>query len=256
MNKTEIKEEQAIYMDLYEKLKSMKFSGMAEELRLQLENPNSDLESFQDRFEKLVTAEWNRRYNKKFERYLKKAKLNIPGATFDEKLYDTDRQLDIPTIEKLNTCIWIDEGRNLVVTGMTGTGKTYYVNALAVAALKQFKEVRYYSASKLLLELSAHEQVDDSLKFLDIMENIAQVDLLIIDDFGLMNLDVEKCRHLFEILDSREGRKSTELVSQIPVKEWYDLFKDCTYADACLDRVLCKAYRLEFKGESLRNQKF
>lgn len=74
-----------------------------------------------------------------------------------------------------------------------------------------------------------------------------------IDDFGLMNLDVEKCRHLFEILDSREGRKSTVLVSQIPVKEWYDLFKDCTYADACLDRVLCKAYRLEFKGESLRN---
>ena len=222
MNKTEIKEEQTIYMDLYEKLKSMKFSGMAEELRLQLENPNSDLESFQERFEKLVTAEWNLRYNKKFERYLKKA-------------------------------TWIDEGRNLVVTGMTGTGKTYYVNALAVAALKQFKEVRYYSASKLLLELSAHEQVDDSLKFLGIMENIAQVDLLIIDDFGLMNLDVEKCRHLFEILDSRERRKSTVLVSQIPVKEWYDLFKDCTYADACLDRVLCKAYRLEFKGESLRN---
>lgn len=51
MNKTEIKEERTIYMDLYEKLKSMKFSGMAEELRLQLENPNSDLESFQNRFE-------------------------------------------------------------------------------------------------------------------------------------------------------------------------------------------------------------
>ena len=137
----------------------MKFSDMAEELRLQLENPNSDLESFQDCFEKLVTAKWNLRYNKKFQLYLKKAKLKIPGATFDEKHYNSNRQLDIPTIEKLNTCIWIDEGRNLVVTGMTGTGKTYYVNALAVAALKQFKEVRYYSASKLLLELSAHEQM-------------------------------------------------------------------------------------------------
>ena len=137
MNKTEIKEEQTIYMDLYEKLKSMKFSGMAEELRLQLENPNSDLESFQDRFEKLVTAEWNLRYNKKFERYLKKAKLKIPGATFDEKLYDPDRQLDIPTIEKLNTCTWIDEGRNLVVTGMTGTGKTYLAMAMAITAFKR-----------------------------------------------------------------------------------------------------------------------
>lgn len=101
MNNTEIKEEQILYMDLYEKLKSMKFSGMAEELRIQLENPNSDLESFQNSFEKLVTAEWNRRYNKKFERYLKKAKLKIPGATLDEKLYVSDRQLDIPTIENL-----------------------------------------------------------------------------------------------------------------------------------------------------------
>ena len=55
--------------------------------------------------------------------------------------------------------------------------------------------------------------MEDSIKFLGIIENIAQVDLLIIDDFGLMNLDVEKCRHLFEILNSREERKSTVLVS-------------------------------------------
>ena len=54
-------------------------------------------------------------------------------------------------------------------------------------------------------------------------------------EYSLMDLDVEKSRHLFEILDSRESRKSTVIVSQIPVKEWYDLFKDCTYADACLD---------------------
>lgn len=252
MNNTEIKEEKQLYMDLYEKLKSMKFSGMAEELRLQLENPNSDLESFQERFKKLVTAEWNLRYNKKFERYLKKSNLKIPGATLDEKLYEPERQLDVVTIEKLNTCTWIDEGRNLIVTGMTGTGKTYYVNALAIVALKQFKNVRYYSASRLLMEISAYEQVDDPVKLLDTMEKLAQIDLLIIDDFGLMNLDVDKCRYLFQILDSREGRKSTVLISQIPVKEWYDLFKDCTYADACLDRVLCRAYRLEFKGESLR----
>ena len=57
----------------------------------------------------------------------------------------------------------------------------------------------------------------------------------------------QNCRRLFKILDSRKGRKSTVLVSQIPAEECYDLFKDCTYADACLDRVLCKTYRLEFK---------
>ena len=45
----------------------------------------------------------------------------------------------------------------------------------------------------------------------------------------------QKCRHLFKILDSREGSKSALLVSQIAAKEWYDLFKDCSHADACLD---------------------
>lgn len=55
------------------------------------------------------------------------------------------------------------------------------------------------------------------------------------------------------MLDSREGRKSAVLISQILTKECYNLFKDCTYADACLDRVLCKAYRLEFRSESVRN---
>lgn len=253
MNKyNNTQDEQGIYIDLYEKLKSMKFSGMAEELRLQMEDPNSDLDSFLDRFKKLVIAEWNLRYNKKFSRYLKNADLKIPGATFDEKMYDASRQLDITTIEKLNACTWIDEGRNLLITGMTGTGKTYYANALGIAALKQFKTVKYFSASRLMMELNSLEQIDDSVKLLDIIEKLSKVDLLIIDDFGLMDLDLDKCRYLFQILDAREGRKSTVIVSQIPVKEWYDLFKDSTYADACLDRALCKAYRLEFKGESLR----
>ena len=160
----------------------------------------------------------------------------------EEGIVEIDRDLICHTLQgkpikpkTLGQKKYVDSIREGMITfglGPAGTGKTYYVNALAVAALKQFKEVRYYSASKLLLELSAHEQVDDSLKFLGIMENIAQVDLLIIDDFGLMNLDVEKCRHLFEILDSRESRKSTVIVSQIPVKEWYDLFKNCIYIDA------------------------
>lgn len=135
---------------------------------------------------------------------------------------------------------------------MTGTGKSYYANALGVVALKQFKTVRYVKASKLLTELEAYHQMEDSVKLLSVIEQLSKVDMLIIDDFGLMELDIEKCRDIFEILDGREGRKSTVVISQLPVKEWYDLFKDSTYADACLDRLLYKAYRLEFKGDSLR----
>ena len=250
----ERKEEEKLYEELYEKLKIMKFSGMAEELRKQGQNAESTTMNFEERFIELVNAEWNLRYNKKFQRYLKKSEIKIPGASFDEKLYDPERGLNITLIERLNSCEWIETGQNLLITGMTGTGKSFYANALGIAALKQFKTVRYKKASKLLTELDSYRQMDDKVKILNLIEQLSKVDLLIIDDFGLMELDIEKCRDLFEILDGREGRKSTIVISQLPVKEWYDLFKDSTYADACLDRLLYKSYRLEFKGDSLRKK--
>ena len=75
---------------------------------------------------------------------------------------------------------------------------------------------------------------------------------LVIDDFGLMELDVAKCRDLFEVIESRDCRKSTMIVSQFPVKRWWDFFKDNTYADACLSRMTSRAYRLECNGRDMR----
>ena len=87
-------------------------------------------------------------------------------------------------------------------------------------------------------------------------ETLAQLvsyDLLVIDDFGLMQLDLNKCRNLFEVLECRDPGKSTMVVSQFPVKSWYDLFQEHTYADACLNRMLNNAYRLEMNGKNMRN---
>ena len=81
---------------------------------------------------------------------------------------------------------------------------------------------------------------------------MASYDLLVIDDFGLMDLNMDKCRDLFEIIESRDGRKATIIISQIPVAKWYQLFGDNTYADACLSRMTSRAYRLEFPGRDRR----
>ncbi len=242
------------YMNCHEKLKKMKFSAMAEELRLQYEDPNADLLSFEERIKRLVEAEWKMRYDKKFARLLKQANLKITDASFDETLYDPKRKLDTVTIERLMDCNWIDEGRNLLITGLTGAGKSYFAHSMAIAALKQFKTVRYVRSEILLKEFDALRVLDEPDKTLKMIEEYSSVDLLIIDDFGLMELDINKCRDLFTILDGREGRRSTIVVSQIPVSEWYNLFKNSTYADACLDRLLHRAYRLNFQGESLRTR--
>jgi DNA replication protein DnaC len=236
---------------LLTRLKDMRLSGMAEALRKQFENPNSDLRPADERISEVIEAEWLLRYNKKFDRYLKGAALRYPAADLDETLYDPERELDIEVIEQLASCSWIDEKRNLLITGPTSGGKSYLSNALCISAIRKFKSVRYVKASTLMGELE-RARLDSA--YLEYLKKIAKLDLLAIDDFGLMELDLDKCRDLFEVIDTRDGRKSTLIISQLPVSKWFDMFADSTYADACLSRMTDRrhAYRLEMNGKSMR----
>lgn len=187
-------------MVIADRLKQMKMSGMAEAYEEQLLNPNSDLVSFQDRFSAIINFEWELRFNKKFNRFLKKATLRYPHASFDETIYEPDRMLDTETIELLSTCKWLDEGRNLLITGATGAGKSYISNALCIAAIRQFKTVKYIRANTMMSEM---DQSRIKGTYLDYVNHMARLDTLVIDDFGLMDLDLDKCRDFFEVIDSR-----------------------------------------------------
>ena len=237
-------------MIIIDRLKQMKMSGMAEAYEEQILNPNSDLSGFYERFSCIVNFEWEVRFNKKFNRFLKKATLRYPQASFDDTIYEPDRMLDTETIEQLATCKWLDEGRNLLITGATGAGKSYISNALCIAAIRLFKTTKYIRANTMMSEM---DQARIRGTYLEYVNHMANLDLLVIDDFGLMDLDLDKCRDFFEVIDSRDNRRSTIIVSQLPVKSWYDLFAENTYADACLDRIIHKAYRLELNGKTMRN---
>ena len=234
-------------------LRKMHMSSMAEEYMEQMADTNAELMPFEERFNKIVEAEWDARYNKKFQKFLKKATLRYPEASLDDSIYDVERELDTNTKEALLDCRWIENGRNLIITGKSGGGKSYFSNVLAVNALRQFKTVKYTKSRNLIYAL---EKAHLENNYIEYLNAIAKNDLIIMDDFGLMELDFEKCRYLFELIDAREGRKSIIVVSQLPVNSWYSLFKDNTYADACLDRLVFKAYRFEFNGKNMRNPNF
>ena len=240
-------EEQA----LVKRLRSLKVPAMADALEQQLKDPNADLNSFMERISMLVDAECQSRANKRFARLLKKASLRYPTADIDKSIYLPERQLDTQTIERLSTCHWIEEGKNLLVTGASASGKTFLVNALCITAMRQSKHVRYIRANTLMQEMEHARLTSEDMKY---MKEIAKLDLLVIDDFGLMDLDIDRCLHLFEVLDTRDGRKSTTVISQFPVSSWFDMFADNTYADACLTRITDKhhTYRLEMNGINMR----
>ena len=218
-------QEQALIM----RLKSFRVPEMAHILEEQLKDPNADLNTFLERMTAMVDAEWQARADKRFNRLMKEAHLRYPAADLDETIYRPERQLDTQTIERLSTCHWIEEGKNLIVTGSSASGKTYLINAFCVTAMKQSKSVKYIKANTIMNEMEQARIKSTNLEYLN---KLTKLDLLVIDDFGLMDLDLDKCRDLFEVLDTRDGRKSTVVISQFPVNTWFDMFADNTYADA------------------------
>lgn len=234
---------------LLDRLYKLRMSGMAEALEGQFLNPNADLEKFMTRIQDIINREWDQRQTKKVNKLLRDATLKYPNADLDQSLYESERSLDTHTIELLAKGEWIDVHRNLLITGEAGAGKTHVGNALCISAIQQMRSVKYIRATPLINEaVKAHDLGSET----EYINRMASYDLLAIDDFGLMELTMDKCRLLFEILETRDCRKSTMIISQLPVSKWWEMFKDNTYADACLSRLVHKAHRLEFKGRDMR----
>ena len=87
-----------------------------------------------------------------------------------------------------------------------------------------------------------------------LLANLAKVDVLLLDDWGLMKLNAENRRDLLEVLEDRHGRRSTIATSQLPIEEWHAVIGDPTLADAILDRLVHNAYKINLRGESMRKR--
>ena len=175
---------------LLDRLYKLRLSHMAEELERQFLNPNTELEDFLTRVTSIINYEWDQRQTKKFNRLKVKATLKYPEADFDESIYEPDRMLDTHTLELLQKGDWFDGTKNLLITGGAGAGKTHIANALCVIALHQLRTVKYIRANRLLQE---SEKARDEGRAYDYTNEMAAFDLLVIDDFGLMDLDIDKC---------------------------------------------------------------
>jgi len=232
-----------------DKLSGMRLSAMAREYRRQLESiPTSSL-GFEERFGMLVDSEWTARKNNLLQRLLKIAGLRIRNACLEDLDYAPQHNLDKNMVSRLANCNWVNEGRNLIICGATGTGKTYLASAFGNAACRQGFKVKYYRVNRLLTDLTIGHG-DGSYNKL--MRDLKKMDLIILDDFGMAILDPLSSRDLLEVIEDRFGAKSTIIATQLPVTKWHDLFEDSTIADAILDRVIHNSHRFEPKGDSKR----
>jgi DNA replication protein DnaC len=232
-----------------EKLKELHLDAMAAAWAEQQKKPDVQKLSFDERFGMLVDAEWLHRENKRLARALKEAKLRIGGACVEDIDFPAHRELDKSVIRQLGTCRWVAEHQNVVVTGATGTGKTYIACALAQQACRKGYRAIYRRASRLTDELTL-ARADGTYGRL--LARLARVDVLVIDDWGHSPMKDQERRDLVEILDDRYGVRSTVMTSQLPTTKWHDHIGHPTNADAICDRVLHNAHRIVLKGPSRR----
>ena len=233
-----------------EKLQTLKLSGMYEALNEQLNSPDIEQMSFDERLGLMVDREMTVRDNRRLKTRLKNARLR-QHACMEDIDFRHPRGLKREQFQQLLGSGWVKDHQNVIITGPTGVGKTWLACALAQKACRDGYTVQYQRLPRMLQDLSL-ARADG--RYLKIMTTLAKTDLLLLDDWGLAPLNESQRRDLLELFEDRHNLKSTLITSQMPVDHWHELIGDPTLADAILDRLIHNAHRVPLKGESLRKK--
>jgi DNA replication protein DnaC len=196
----------------------------------------------------VIEAEWQHRNFTKSQMLLKLSKLRYKASLVDI-IYDTERNLKKESIALLSDCSFIDRAQNIIITGATGSGKSFLACAIGNQACLYAHRTLYFNMNRFTEQLSLAKIQGTYIKWLN---QLKKADLIILDDFGLQQLDQNAKLALLQMFEDRYDDKSVIIVSQLPVESWYNYINEPTIADAILDRILAKCFKFDLKGKSLR----
>jgi DNA replication protein DnaC len=236
--------------DTLDKMKRLRLLGMHRAFKTTLETPNKELLTTDEMVAMLVDSEWDDRHNRAIARSMTNARFRYK-ATIEQLDYSQERGIDKNHLHRLADGGFISKKENLLITGSTGTGKSFLASAIGNQACQLGFKVLYANTARLLAQLKIAKADGSAIK--ELMK-IEKMDLLILDDFGIQPFDQPGRASLLEVIEDRHGKRSTIVTSQLPVKQWYEVIGESTVADAILDRIVHSAQRIELKGESLRKK--
>ena len=237
-----------ISQTLMEKLLQLRLPAFRDGLREQISNPQYAQLSFEDRLLLLVDLECNRRLDSRTKRRLKLADFPMQ-ATVEDLDFSPERGLERRLVLELSQCNWVDQALNILVSGATGTGKSFVACSLGTAAIRLGYSVRYFRTARFLLTLTRARQEGS---YLNLLRSLSRTDVLILDDWMRDPIPLSAAQDLLEVFDDRFGKSATIIAAQVPVSAWHARFPDPTLADALLDRTVHNAYQLPLLGDSQR----
>ena len=219
-------------------LRELKLVGMASAVEEQLSSSASTALCFEERLALMVDREVNQRGDKRRAALLKRAGLKYAQACIEDVDGRAGRGFERSAVMSLALSRWVEDGTPILLTGPTGSGKSWLACALRTPRLAEELRILHGNGG-----------------FARWLAALARTDVLVLDDWGLAALDGPTRSDLMEVIDDRAGTRSTIVTSQLPVEHWHAWIGDATVADAILDRLLSRSHRLELKGASLRPRK-
>lgn len=233
-----------------DKLLTLKLRGMADSYRLQQEQPSMQTLAFDERLAMMVDRELGARESQRLRRLITQARFRY-AACIEEVDYSLERGLDRSQLMALTGGDWIRRQQNILLTGATGTGKSWMACALGYQACRQGYSVLYRNCAQLFEDLQI-AAADGSLPRL--RQQLCKINVLILDDLGLAPVIPVVGYTLLEIIDARSQTGSLIITSQFPSERWRNFFAEATLAEAILDRIVHRSHRLLLKGESMRKK--
>lgn len=230
-------------------LRQLKLDALAGALEEQLTQPALSDMSFEERLALLVDREVHDREARRQARLLKQARLKYPQAAIEDLDSRPARGIDRRTVMSLALGNWVESGHSILISGPTGAGKSWLACALAQYACRRGYSAHYQRVPRLAEELAIRHGSGTFGKWLI---QLAKVDVLLLDDWGMGALDAATRSDLLEIIDDRAAQRATIITSQLPVEHWHAWIGDATIADALLDRIMQQHHRITLSGESLR----
>lgn len=233
--------------------KTLHLSAMGSHLVWLNEDPQTADRPYMDIIEELLNAELTLRASNALNRRLKQADIRHKDACMENVDFSVNRGLNKAKLLNMANCDWIRNHQNCVITGKTGCGKTWIAAALTNAACRQGFKAKFVRLPRLLKRLGASHLVDK--QFEKELNELKRVDLLILDDWGIGQMDAIARTDLLEVIEDRCGTGSTIITSVLPIETWGQYIGDPTLADSILDRVITNAHHINIEGPSMRDLK-
>jgi DNA replication protein DnaC len=203
-------------------------------------------------YETFLLRLMEREYDTRLEN---RKKAQVRQAGFPAKLYLHDLKRDLLPADAAEKLImlerldFVSSGRNIILAGNPGTGKTHIAVGLGLKACLQGYKVYFTTVHGLLTQLrESHAQ--RTLRQMEL--RFEKYDLIICDEFGYISFDKQGAELLFNHLSLRAGRKSTIITTNLSFDRWEEIFGDAVLTAALVDRLTHKAHLVNMNGESYR----